>query len=185
MIPVVSEGVVVAVARDPGHRFSKAAEASIRLLAGLGVEGDAHCGATVQHRSRVAQDPTQPNLRQVHLLAAEFLDEAAQAGFAMAAGQMGENLTLRGLDLLALPRGAVLRLGGEAEVEVTGLRNPCAQIEAFRPGLLALTLRRTAEGGLIRRAGIMGIVRRGGTVRPGDRVIVTLPPGPQLPLDRV
>ena len=176
---------VITVSGAPGHRFSKPLQDSIRLLAGLGVEGDAHCGETVKHRSRVAVDPTQPYLRQVHLLHAELLDELNAAGFAVAPGQMGENVLTRGLDLLALPVGARLRLGADALVEVTGLRNPCAQIETFRPGLLAAVLGRDAEGRVIRKAGIMGIVLEGGEVVPGDTIGVMLPALPHRALERV
>lgn len=178
-------GVVVAVARDGEHRFSKVAVGEIRLLAGLGVEGDAHCGVTVKHRSRVAVDPSQPNLRQVHLIAAELFEELAAAGLAVAPSAMGENVTTRGIDLLALPVGTVLRFAGGAEVEVTGLRNPCQQIEAFQPGLLRAVLGRDAEGNLVRKAGIMGVVRTGGWVRPGGAIDVVLPPPPHRALERV
>lgn len=176
---------VVSVASDDAHRFSKAVRPSIRLLAGLGVEGDAHCGVTVQHRSRVAADPTQPNLRQVHLIQAELFDELAPRGFAVAPGDMGENVATRGVDLLALPRGARLRLGQEAIVELTGLRNPCAQIEAFRAGLLAAVLDRAADGSLLRKAGVMAIVLQGGEVCPGDPIAVELPAEPWTRLERV
>lgn len=176
---------VITVSGTSGHRFSKPNLASIRLLKGLGVEGDAHCGETVKHRSRVAVDPTQPNLRQVHLLHAELLDELNANGFDVAPGQMGENVLTRGLDLLGLPVGARLRLGEEALVEITGLRNPCAQIETFRPGLLAAVLGRDAEGRVVRKAGIMGIVLEGGEIRPGDAIAVTLPAQPHRALERV
>lgn len=176
---------IIAVSRDERHRFSKPALAVIRLLAGLGVEGDAHCGETVKHRSRIAVDPTQPNLRQVHLLHAELFVELAAAGFALQPGDMGENLTTHGIDLLGLPVGTRLRLGRDALVEITGLRNPCAQIEAFRPGLLKAVLGRDAAGKLVRKAGIMGIVLEGGDVRPGDTVSVTLPALPHRALERV
>ena len=169
---------VVAVSRSPGHTFSKPGSDGIRLLAGLGVEGDAHLGVTVQHRSRVAKDPTQPNLRQVHLIHAELHDELAAAGFAIAAGEMGENVTTRGIDLLALPAGTRLRLGTNAIVEVTGLRNPCAQLDGLRPGLMAAVLGRDAKGELVRKAGVMGVVVTGGDVRPGDRIAVEFPAGP-------
>lgn len=176
---------IVAVARDEGHRFSKPVLPAIRLLAGLGVEGDAHCGETVKHRSRVRVDPTQPNLRQVHLIHAELFDELARSGFSIRPGDMGENLTTRGIDLLGLPVGARLRLGGQAVIEVTGLRNPCTQIEAFRPGLLAAVLGRRADGTLVRKAGIMAIVRDGGVVRPGDAIEIALPAPPHRALERV
>lgn len=176
---------VTAVSRHGLHAFSKDPQTGITLIAGLGVEGDAHAGTTVRHRSRVARDPTQPNLRQVHLIHSELFEELADKGFALAAGQMGENVTTRGVDLLALPSGTRLHLGAEAVVEITGLRNPCAQIDDFRPGLLRAVLDRDAAGRLIRKAGVMGIVLRGGEVRPDDAIRVELPPLPHTPLDRV
>jgi len=176
---------VIAVSGAPGHRFSKLVQGSIRLLAGLGVEGDVHCGETVKHRSRVAVDPTQPNLRQVHLIQAELLDELNAAGFDVAPGGMGENVLTRGLDLLGLPVGARLRLGTDALAEITGLRNPCSQIDAFRPGLLKAVLGRDAEGRIVRKAGIMGIVLEGGEIWPGDTIEVRLPAMPHRALERV
>ncbi len=176
---------VVAVSRDRDHQFSKPPTDQITLLAGLGVEGDAHAGVTVQHLSRIAVDPTQPNLRQVHLMPAELHDELGGQGFTVQPGQLGENITTRGLDLLGLPRGTVLRLGADAVVEITGLRNPCQQINGFRPGLLKRVLDRDAEGNVVRKAGIMGIVVRGGAVKPGDVIDVELPAEPHEPLERV
>ncbi len=173
---------VLAVGSSPVHGFSKALAPAIRLLAGLGVEGDAHCGATVQHRSRVARDPSQPNLRQVHLLHAELFDELAAGGFQVQPGQMGENITTTGLDLLALPTGTELAIGAQAVVRLTGLRNPCPQIDRFQPGLTAAVLDRTADGALVRKAGVMAVVLAGGTVQPGDAVAVLLPAGPHRPL---
>ncbi len=181
----MSEMAVTAVSRSAAHTFSKTNEPSIRLLAGLGVEGDAHAGETVKHRSRVAVDPTQPNLRQVHLIHAELIDELRAAGFAVEAGTMGENVTTRGIDLLGLPRGTLLRIGATAWVEVTGLRNPCAQLDGHQRGLTAAVLDRAPDGSLIRKAGIMGIVRTGGLVSPGDPIEVELPPQPHHPLERV
>src|ERR1700722_6054852 len=153
---------VIAVSLSPGHTFSKPNKGGIRLLAGLGVEGDAHMGVTVKHRSRVAKDPTVPNLRQVHLIHAELHDELETAGFRLAPGVMGENVTTRGVDLLGLPLGARLRLGAEAVVEITGLRNPCAQLNKIQPGLMAATLDRDADGNLVRKAGVMAVVLAGG-----------------------
>jgi MOSC domain-containing protein YiiM len=176
---------IIAAARDEAHRFSKQRVDAIRLLPGLGVEGDAHLGRTVQHRSRVAVDPSQPNLRQIHLIHAELFDELAEKGFAVAPADLGENVTTLGIDLLGLPRGARLHLGTEAIIEVTGLRNPCGQIDGFQPGLLKAVLGRGRDGELIRKSGIMGIVLLGGVVRPGDPIGVELPDGPQLPLERV
>jgi len=177
--------VVVAVCRDRDHRVSKANTCEIVLLDGLGVEGDAHAGVTVQHRSRVAVDPTQPNLRQVHLMHAELHDELRERGFTVEAGQMGENITTRGLDLLALPTGTRLRLGRHAVVEVTGLRNPCSQINDFQSGLLKAVLGKDEHGNIVRKAGIMGIVLSGGSVRPGDTIGVELPEQPHSPLECV
>ncbi len=176
---------VQAVFKDASHRFSKCAASVIQLLAGLGVEGDAHCGVTVQHRSRVAQDPTQPNLRQVHLIQGELLDELAAQGLKVLPGQLGENILTRGIDLLALPVGTRLRFPSGAEVELTGLRNPCAQIENFMPGLLAAVLGRDEQGQLVRKAGVMAVVREGGPVAPGDQMQVLLPEGPPRRLERV
>ena len=175
-------GIVAAVSRSAKHTLVKRNGDSIRLLTGLGVEGDAHLGTTVKHRSRVARDPSQPNLRQVHLIHLELHDELREAGFTVSAGQMGENVTTRGVDLLGLPTGARLHLGGTAVVEVTGLRNPCAQLERIQPGLMAATLGRDENGNLFRKAGIMGVVLAGGDVRPGDPIHVELPPQPHRPL---
>jgi hypothetical protein len=171
-------GVVTAVSCSADHAFGKRNQPRIRLLAGLGVEGDAHSGITVKHRSRVAVDPTRPNLRQVHLIHAELHDELAAAGFAVSAGEMGENITTRGIDLLGLPAGTRLRLGAEAVIEVTGLRNPCVQLDRFQPGLMAAVLGRDEHGELIRKAGIMAIVVESGDIRPGDPIGIELP---QLP----
>jgi MOSC domain-containing protein YiiM len=179
------DGTVVTVAASPTHTMSKPLAESIRLLEGLGVEGDAHQGVTVKHRSRVARDPTQPNLRQVHLIHQELHDELEEKGFAVGPGAMGENVLTRGIELLALPRGARLHLGDEAVVEVAGLRNPCVQLNGIQDGLLDATVDRDPEGGLVRKAGIMGVVRAGGEVRPGDPIRVELPPEPHVPLDWV
>lgn len=176
---------VVAVSLVATHEFSKVRTDAIRLLAGLGVEGDAHCGETVKHRSRVRQDPTQPNLRQVHLLHVELFDELASKGFAVIPGQLGENVTTFGLDLLELSEGTVLRLGETAEVKITGLRNPCSQIEDHCQGLLSAVLGRSDTGKVIRKAGVMGVVLVGGYVRLGDSITIERRPTPHRPLERV
>jgi len=176
---------VLAVAKDGQHRFRKVPKDEVTLVAGLGVEGDAHAGVTVQHRSRVTVDPTQPNLRQVHLLASEFLDEARRAGFAVGPGDMGENVLTFGVDLLGLPTGTLLRIGPAAVVRLTGLRNPCAQINGFRSGLLKLAVGRDDSGDVVRRAGVMAVVVDGGTVRPGDRIVLELPEAPHRRLECV
>jgi hypothetical protein len=171
------QALVIAVSRNARHTFSKPVCASITLVAGHGVAGDAHMGVTVKHRSRVRRDPTQPNLRQVHLIHAELIDELRRQGFAVSPGAMGENITTRGIDLLGLPRGTLLHIGADAVIEVTGLRNPCIQLDRFQPGLMQATLGRDAHGNLIRKAGVMAVVRAGGTVRAGDLVRVALPDG--------
>jgi hypothetical protein len=182
---VLMRGVVESVSRSKGHRFSKRQELWIHLVAGHGVEGDAHAGTTVKHRSRVARDPSQPNLRQVHLIHAELFDELRAAGFNVGAGELGENVTTRGLDILALPKGTRLRFGREAVVELTGLRNPCVQIERFQSGLLAAVAVRDARGGIARKTGVMSVVIAGGDVQAGDAIEVELPDAPHLPLEVV
>ncbi|MFF8610510.1 MOSC domain-containing protein [Streptomyces sp. NPDC015346] len=178
-------GTVATVSSNGVYSFTKPNRDSVTLLAGLGVEGDVHAGVTVKHRSRVAKDPTVPNLRQVHLIHAELFDEVAGSGFEVAPGDLGENITTRGIDLLALPTGTRLRLGAEAVVEVTGLRNPCAQIDNYRHGLLKQVLGRDENGQIVRKAGIMSIVLTGGVVRPGDPIEVELPAEPHRPLETV
>ena len=174
--------VVVAVSCSRTHSLSKPTAPSIRLLSGLGVEGDAHHGVTVKHRSRVARDPTQPNLRQVHLMHAELHDELSADGFTVSAGQMGENVTTRGIDLLGLPAGTRLHMGGAAVIEVTGLRNPCNQLDRIQAGLMAATLGRDDGGNVVRKAGVMAVVCATGDVRPGDPIRIELPPGPHRSL---
>ncbi|MGW1229270.1 MOSC domain-containing protein [Streptomyces sp. NPDC001515] len=178
-------GTVTAVSRNETYSFTKPNRDSVTLLTGLGVEGDVHAGVTVKHRSRIAQDPTRPNLRQVHLIHAELFDELREAGYEIAPGDLGENVTTHGIDLLALPVGTRLRLGAEAVVEVTGLRNPCLQIDTFRTGLLKRVVGRDETGAVVRKAGIMSVVAAGGVVRPGDPIEVRLPAEPHRPLDRV
>lgn len=178
-------GRVIAVSRRASHSLSKSPSLNIRLVPGRGVEGDAHAGVTVQHRSRLARDPTAPNLRQAHLIHAELFDELRAKGFEVGPGEMGENITTRGVDLLALCEGAKLHIGAEAVVEITGLRNPCIQLERLHKGLMAATLDRDKGGRLIRKAGVMGIVLVGGDVLAGDEVDVEWPAGVRKPLEPV
>lgn len=173
---------MVAVAASRRHEFSKQPATSITLVEGIGVVGDCHAGVTVQHLSRVRRDPTRPNLRQVHLIAAELLEQLASAGYDVHAGDLGENVTTSGVDLLALPTGTRLAFDGGAVVEVTGLRNPCLQIDRFRSGLLAEVVGRDADGEIVRRAGVMGVVVVGGPIRTGESLRVALPAGPHEPL---
>ena len=179
------DGKVIAVSCSGVHSFSKQNKERIRFIAGLGVEDDAHMGSTVKHRSRVAQDPTQPNLRQVHLIHAELFDELQESGFSVAPGQMGENITTRGINLLGLPTNTRLYIGDTAVIEITGFRNPCVQIDQFQPGLLSKVVSRDGQGGLIRKAGIMSIVLVSGQITPGDEIHIELPPQPYRHLDRV
>ncbi|GGD89476.1 MOSC domain-containing protein [Tsuneonella deserti] len=175
---------VIGLARSGSHRFSKEPCERLTLIAGYGVADDAHAGATVQHVSRKKKDPHQPNLRQVHLIHSELLDEVAAKGFAIASGELGENLTTRGIDLLALPTDARLRIG-DVVVRVTGLRNPCWQIDAFRPGLLAEMIEKRADGSILRKCGVMAVVESGGEIAQGAAIEVELPPAPHRPLDLV
>jgi MOSC domain-containing protein YiiM len=177
---------VEAVSTGAIHGIGKENADAIRLVAGLGVDGDVHAGETVKHRSRVRKDPTQPNLRQVHLIHTELHEELAGRGFpAIAPGQMGENVTTSGVELLSLPRGTRLRLGQEAVVEVTGLRNPCNQLDEIAPGLMKAVLDRDADGEVVRKSGVMGVVLQGGEVRPGDAIEVELPTEPHVRLEPV
>ena len=178
-------GLVVAVSMNPEHTLRKPNQECVRLLAGLGVEGDAHLGKTAKHRSRVRRDPTQPNLRQVHLVHSELLEELGAKGIPVLPGAMGENITTRGIDLLALPTGAILHLGQKAKVQITGLRSPCSQLDSIHETLKSATLERDEDGGLIRKAGIMSVVLEGGDVRSGDPIRVELPPKPHRSLEPV
>jgi len=178
-------GTVTAVSRNPVRSISKPNESSIRLLAGQGVEGDVHRGETVRHRSRIARDPARPNLRQVHLIHSELHEELRSAGFTVSAGEMGENVTTRGVDLLSLPAGTRLHLGDSAIVEVTGLRNPCAQLDGLQKGLMKAVLGRDDHGSLVRKTGVMSIVIADGDVKSGDPIRVTLPATPHRALEVV
>lgn len=178
-------GEVVAVAKSATHTMTKPLEEAIEIVAGLGVVGDAHQGETVKHRSRVKRDPNQPNLRQVHLIHSELHDELREQGFDIAPGVMGENVTTRGIDLLGLPTGSKLHLGDAVVVEITGLRNPCAQLDGIQAGLMKATLDRDDEGNIVRKAGVMSVVLTGGQVKPGDPIRVELPDAPHEPLQPV
>lgn len=176
---------VVGVYRSGEHSFSKFSVDQVELIAGLGVAGDAHSGAQVRHRSRVRADPTQPNLRQVHLIHRELFDHVAGQGFTVTGGQVGENITTEGLDLLGLPVGSTLRLGQDALITITGLRNPCQQLDNFQDGLTGAMLDRDEDGNIVRLAGVMAVVIRSGIVNVGDEILVSLPPLPHHKLERV
>ena len=178
-------GIVTAVSSSPTHSMSKPNQQAIQLLAGLGVEGDTHAGVTVQHRSRVARNPNQPNLRQVHLIHTELHTELNKVGYSIVAGQMGENITTQGIALLDLPTGTKLHVGTTALIEITGLRNPCTQLDGLQAGLMSAVLGRDNQGRLIRKAGVMAVVLNGGIVRTGDTIIVELPLPPYQPLEPV
>lgn len=176
---------VISVNRSPTHTFSKHSVESIHLLKGLGVEGDAHCGKTVKHRSRLIERPIPGNLRQVHLIHSELFDELRLKGYVIMPGLIGENITTRGIDLLSLPKGAKLRIGTKALVEITGLRNPCNQLNDLKDGLLTAVVDVDANGNVIRKTGIMGVVLEGGTIKPGDKIQIELPDKPYEKLKRV
>ena len=180
----MTEARILGVSRSAEHGFSKQPCERVDLVEGLGVAGDAHAGATVQHLSRMKKDPDQPNLRQVHLIHAELLDEVADKGFAVAPGELGENITTRGIDLLGLPADTRLRIGN-AVIRVTGLRNPCWQIDTLQPGLLAEMVEKRPDGSIKRKCGVMAVVERGGTVERDAPIAVELPPQPHRPLDLV
>lgn len=181
----VTRATVTAVSSKAIHGPDKPNRDRLVLIAGQGVEGDAHCGSRVRHRSRVARDPSQPNLRQVHLIHGELFEELARLGFAVTPGLMGENITTRGIDLLGLSTGARLRIGQAVLVEVTGLRNPCTQLDELQPGLMGACLGRDAEGQPVRKAGVMGVVLAGGQVAPGDPIVTVDQPGPHRALKPV
>ena len=176
---------VVAVSISPAHDFTKKPQPAIELIAGLGVAGDTHMGKTVQHRSRVAKKPDQPNLRQVHLIHQELLTELRAAGFDVYPGAMGENITTSGVGLLSLPTGTRIAIGAEAVIEITGLRNPCNKLNMYQDGLMDAVLDRTGEGDLVRKSGVMAVVTTGGRIYPGDQIRISLPDGPHLPLEPV
>ena len=170
---------------DSQHQFSKKTCLSLIFIAGLGIEGDAHNGKTVQHLSRVKADPTQPNLRQVHLIHSELLIELQAKGFKVEAGTLGENVLTQGIDLLSLPKDTLLYLGEKVVLQVTGLRNPCAQLDNYQKGLTKAVLDKDESGNLIRKAGIMAVVLKGGTVQLDDAIKIELPEIPHQKLERV
>ncbi len=178
-------GKVTALSLSKSHEFSKQNQSQINLLKGLGVEGDCHSGEKVKHRSRVAQDPTQPNLRQVHLIHSELFDELNEKGFEVKPGEIGENITTQGINLLDLPTNTILEIGEYARVQITGLRNPCSQLDAFQKGLMKAVLDKDENDNLIRKSGIMGIVLEGGIVTLGAAINVILPEEPHQKLERV
>ena len=178
-------GIVTAVSISSTHSFQKFGRGKIELIAGIGIKGDTHAGKTVRHRSRVAKDPTQPNLRQVHLIHSELHTELNNAGFDISAGDMGENITTKGIDLLGLPTDTQLHIGDEAIIRVTGLRNPCSKLDNFQSGLMSAVLDKDEAGNIVRKAGIMSIVIAGGVVKPGDNIKIELPPKPYRSLERV
>ena len=181
----MKEGIVKSVSRSSTHTFSKVICDKIVLIKGLGVKGDAHLGEKVKHRSRVAKDPNQPNLRQVHLIHSELFEELKHKGFNVQNGEMGENISTQGIELLDLPKDTVLNVGQTVKIMITGLRNPCKQIDSIKKCLMKAVLDKDAEGNLIRKAGIMGVVLEGGEINTGDKISIDLPEGPHIKLERV
>ncbi|MBC7723942.1 MAG: MOSC domain-containing protein [Burkholderiaceae bacterium] len=178
----MSAPAVVSVSRDDAHRFSKPTADTITLIAGFGVAGDAHAGATTQHRYLAAKEPSTPNLTQVHLIPVELFSDLGRRGFAVGSGELGENVTTRGLVLETLPLGTRLHLGETAIIELTGLRSPCSLINRFQRGLMKTMIDRDGAGQVVRRAGVMGIVLAGGELRASDPIRVELPAGAPVPL---
>ena len=178
-------GKIISLNKSPKHCLSKQPYASISLLKGLGVEGDVHMGKTVKHRSRVAKDPTQPNFRQIHLIPNELFTELRLLGFEVRAGEMGENITTEGINLLELPKDTILKIGLEAKIKITGLRNPCNQLNSIKSGLMQAVISKDASGNLIRKAGVMGIVIEGGVITLDDHIEIHLPSKPFEKLDKV
>jgi MOSC domain-containing protein YiiM len=181
----MNKASIIALSKSELHTFSKINCDKLLLLEGLGIDGDAHMGKTVKHRSRVKQDPNQPNLRQVHLIHSELFDEVAAKGYHVLPGQIGENITTRGIDLLSLPKGTILKIGSESLVEITGLRNPCSQLNTIKEGLMNAVLGKDDDGNLILKAGIMGIVIKGGEIHVNDSIEILLPQQPFVKLERV
>lgn len=179
------KGIVIAVSVSSTHSFQKFEQKSIQLIAGIGIKGDTHAGKTVQHRSRVAKNPNQPNLRQVHLIHSELHTELNNSGFNISPGDMGENITTQGIDLLGLPKDTRLHIGNKAIVQITGLRNPCAQLNNFQSGLMAAVLDKDEKGNIVRKAGVMSIVIADGIVKTGDNIRIELPPQPHQKLEKV
>lgn len=177
--------IVVAVSCSPLHTFSKPNRPYIKLIEGIGVQGDAHAGDKVKHRYLAKKDPTKPNLRQVHLIQSELFDELTAQGYSVGPGQLGENITTVGVDLLSLPTGTKLLIGAEVVIGLTALRNPCVQIDNYQKGLLSAVLDRDDEGNVIRKAGVMGVVLVGGEVRPGNHIRFSFPSEPHHPLEYV
>jgi len=176
---------VVSLSKDSDHKFSKEVCEVLTFLKNLGIEGDAHCGITVKHRSRVKTDPSQPNLRQVHLVHSELIAELKNSGFDVSPGAIGENVLTSGIDLLSLPKNTILSLGSDVVLRVTGLRNPCAQLDNYQSGLTKAVLGKDENGHLVRKAGIMAVVEEGGVVKVGDTISIQLPPEPHEALERV
>ena len=181
----MNKGIVKSVSKSKTHSFSKFKSNTITLIKGMGVKGDAHMGLTVKHRSRVAKDPNQPNLRQVHLIHSELFEELEKKGFYIQNGEMGENITTTGIDLLNLPKDTLLSIGSTSKIKITGLRNPCTQLNSIQEGLMDAVLDKDKQGNLIRKAGIMGVVIEEGEIRPGDKINIQFPPAPYIKLDRV
>jgi len=176
---------IIALSKSEKYTFHKYNCEQIKLLKGLGVEGDIHMGKTVKHRSRVAHDPSQPNLRQVHLIHSELLEELKEKGFIVKPGELGENITTAGIDLLGLSKGTILEIGETVKIEITGLRNPCKQLNTFQSGLLKAVIDKDEEGNLIRKSGVMSIVLEGGVVNVNDEIAVKVPEGSHIPLEKV
>lgn len=176
---------VISVSRSSGHSFRKACEESINLIEGFGVEGDVHAGKKIKHTFLAKEDPDRKNIRQIHLIAAELFTELKGKGFNVDPGQLGENITTEGIDLLSLPTGTLLHIGNGAVIELTALRQPCIQIDEFQQGLLKEVVYKDSGGNIIRKVGVMGVILVSGAVSPNDEIIVETPDKPHHKLDYV
>ena len=177
---ITTEGIVAGVFVSGGHTFSKSERYSVTLLQGLGIEGDAHCGSTVQHLSDRKKNSTRSNLRQLHLIQSELIEELNATGFDVRPGDLGENITTGQIDLPALPQGTLLRIGDTAVVEITGLRTPCFKIERFRKGLRSAVTEHRHGGPATLKGALMAIVVAGGVVNRDDRIGVIIPPAVRI-----
>jgi MOSC domain-containing protein YiiM len=169
---------VKSVSKSLSHTFSKNVVGQIKLIEGLGVEDDVHLGKTVKHQYLAKKYPTSANLRQVHLIHYELIEELNENGFSVSDGDLGENITTIGIDLLNLPTDTILKIGNEAVVKITGLRNPCVQLDMFQKGLLKAVIEKDENGNVIRKCGIMGIVIKSGIVRIDDAIEIIFPQKP-------
>ena len=115
----------------------------------------------------------------------EILSELNDKGFSVIPGELGENITTQGIDLLSLPQGCQLHIGKTTIIELTALRNPCVQIENFQTGMLKEVISKDKQGKIMRKLGMMGVVLSGGHVQPNDEITIQLPEQPHKSLEYI